>query len=162
MPLTHHSNECLSPARSLRDALHWAHLLARYALSGLPQSSRADIQQVIPDISSFARRSRDARHDLNEINHDLLVIKTGLGVAQDDFSVVGPELPLSLVDGVSRIIDSCDDTSERLHKAFLKLSYSSSPKKDWQSFKDGALVNLRHDLDASKMVLELALDYIAL
>ena len=121
-----------------------------------------NVQQVIPDISSFARKVRDSRHDLNEINHDLVIIRTGLGVAQDDFSVVGSNLPVSLVEAVSRIIDSCDDTSERLHKAFLKLSCSASPKNDWQLLKEGPLLNLRHDLDASKVVLELALDYIAL
>ncbi|KAL6710356.1 hypothetical protein ACN47E_009302 [Coniothyrium glycines] len=137
----------------------------------MPQSSTVaarcaalgtSIGQVIPDILGFARKVRDSRHDLNEINHNLLVVRTGLAVAQDDFSAAGSHLPISVVDAVSRIIDSCDDTSERLHKSFLKLSCSNSPKHDWQIFKDGALVNLRHDLDASKVVLELALDYIAL
>ncbi|CAN9115903.1 unnamed protein product [Alternaria alternata] len=122
----------------------------------------ANAQKVIPDISSFARKFRDARHDLNTINSDLLVIKTGLGIAQDDFSAKWSELPASLVDAVSRVLDSCDDTSERLHKAFLKLSCSSKPKDDWRALKDGPLVNLRHDLDASKVVLELSLDYVAL
>lgn len=69
---------------------------------------------------------------------------------------------MSLVDAVSRILDSCDDTSERLHKAFLRLSCSSSPRDDWQALKSTQLINLRHDLDASKVVLELALDYVAL
>lgn len=105
---------------------------------------------------------RDSRHDLNAINNDLLIIRTGLGVAQDDFSSSGAKLPTSLVDAVSQILDSCDDTSERLHKAFLKLSCSSAPKSDWQVFKDGLLVNLRHDLNGATIVLELALDYIAL
>lgn len=105
---------------------------------------------------------RDSRHDLNAINSDLLVIKTGLGIAQDDFSKSGPSLPTSLIDAVSQVLDSCDDTSERLHKAFLKLSCSEQAKKDWQTFKDGPMINLRFDLDASKIVMELALDYIAL
>ena len=96
----------------------------------------ANAQKVIPDISSFARKFRDARHDLNTINSDLLVIKTGLGIAQDDFSAKWSELPASLVDAVSRVLDSCDDTSERLHKAFLKLSCSSKPKDDWRALKD--------------------------
>jgi hypothetical protein len=91
-----------------------------------------------------------------------LILKTGLGIAQDDFSASGSELPASLIDAVSRVLDSCDETSERLHKAFLKLSCSSSPKDDWRALKAGILVNLRHDLDASKVVLELAIDYIAL
>ncbi|KAF7575148.1 hypothetical protein Ptr902_05519 [Pyrenophora tritici-repentis] len=120
------------------------------------------IAQVIPDISSFARKVRHARHDLNTINTHLIVIKTALGIAQDDFSATWGELPPSLVDAVSRVLDSCDDTSERLHKAFVKLSCSGQPKDDWRALKDGPLVNLRHDLDASKVVLELALDYITL
>ncbi|CAO2654957.1 Nn.00g116900.m01.CDS01 [Neocucurbitaria sp. VM-36] len=120
------------------------------------------IAQVIPDICSFARRVRDSRHDLNAINNDLLIIRTGLGIAQDDFSKSGAKLPASLIDAVSQILDSCDDTSERLHKAFLKLSCSSAPKGDWQLFKDGLLINLRHDLNGAAIVLELALDYIAL
>ncbi|CAA9961979.1 Arp Ankyrin repeat [Pyrenophora teres f. maculata] len=120
------------------------------------------IAQVIPDISTFARKVRHARHDLNTINTHLLVIKTALGIAQDDFSATCGELPPSLVDAVSRVLDSCDDTSERLHKAFVKLSCSRHPKDDWRTLKDGPLVNLRHDLDASKVVLELALDYITL
>jgi hypothetical protein len=90
------------------------------------------------------------------------VIRTGLSIAQDDFSAPGSELPASLIDAVSRVLDSCDETSERLHKAFLKLSCSSSAKEDWRTLKTGPLVKLRHDLDASKVVLELALDYIAL
>lgn len=118
--------------------------------------------QVIPDISSFARRVRESRHELNDINHDLLIIRTGLGIASDDFSVPGAVLPPALVDAVSQVLDSCDDTSERLHKAFVKLSCSTSPKQDWQSTKAEVLTNLRHDLDGSKVVLELALDYIAL
>ncbi|KAH7398515.1 hypothetical protein BKA66DRAFT_407368 [Pyrenochaeta sp. MPI-SDFR-AT-0127] len=137
----------------------------------MPQSStiaarcaalNTSIAQVIPDISSFARRARESRHELNAINSDLLVIRTGLGIAQDDFSSSGSKLPTALLDAFSQILDSCDDTSERLHKTFLKLSCSQSPKDDWQSLKDGNLVNLRHDLDGSKIVLELALDYITL
>jgi hypothetical protein len=99
---------------------------------------------------------------LNTINSHLLVIKTGLGIAQDDFSAKWAELPASLIDAVSRVLDSCDDTSERLHKAFLKLSCGSKPRDDWRALKEGPLVNLRHDLDASKVVLELSLDYVAL
>ncbi|KAF1937729.1 hypothetical protein EJ02DRAFT_385177, partial [Clathrospora elynae] len=120
------------------------------------------VTQVIPYISSFARRVRNSRHDLNAINHDLLVIKTGLGIAQDDFSTLGSKLPTPLIAAVSQVLDSCDDTSVRLHKAFLQLSCSSSPEEDWQAFKAGSLISLRHDLDASKVVLELAIDYIAL
>jgi hypothetical protein len=60
------------------------------------------------------------------------------------------------------VLDSCDETSERLHKAFLKLSCSSSPKDDWRALKAGTLVNMRYDLDASQVVLDLALDYVAL
>ncbi|KAF1846529.1 uncharacterized protein K460DRAFT_377701 [Cucurbitaria berberidis CBS 394.84] len=121
------------------------------------------INQVIPDIYSFARRVRDSRHDLNAINSDLLIIRTGLGVAQDDFaSTSSAKLPASLIDAVSQILDSCDDTSDRLHKAFLKLSCSSVPRQDWQLLKDGLLINLRHDLNGATIVLELALDYISL
>lgn len=90
------------------------------------------------------------------------MIRTGLSIAQDDFSAKWAELPASLIDAVSRVLDSCDDTCERLHKAFLKLSCGSKPKEDWRVLKDGPLVNLRHDLDASKVVLELCLDYVAL
>jgi hypothetical protein len=99
---------------------------------------------------------------LNAINSHLLVIRMGLGIGQDDFSSSGSELPASLIDAVARVLDSCDETSERLHKAFLKLSCSKSPKDDWQALKAGTLVNLKHDLDATKVVLELALDYVAL
>ncbi|KAF2855729.1 ankyrin [Plenodomus tracheiphilus IPT5] len=120
------------------------------------------IGQVIPDISSFARKVRESRHDLNAINNDLLVIKTGLGISQDDFSKSGLKLPAPLIDALMQILDSCDNTSERLHKAFLKLSCGVAPQSDWQSLKDGLLVNLRHDLDASKVVLDLAIDYVAL
>lgn len=120
------------------------------------------IGQIIPDISNFARKIRESRHDLNAINNDLLVIKTGLGISQDDFSKSGLNLPAPLVDALMQILDSCDNTSERLHKAFLKLSCSDAPQSDWQSLKEGALVNLRHDLVASKVVLELAIDYVAL
>jgi hypothetical protein len=86
----------------------------------------------------------------------------GLSIAQDDFSSSGSQLPASLIDAVSCVLDSCDETSERLHKTFVKLSCSSSPKDDWRALKTGTLLNLRHDLDASKVVLELALDYVAL
>ncbi|KAH7069221.1 hypothetical protein BKA63DRAFT_103063 [Paraphoma chrysanthemicola] len=120
------------------------------------------IAQVIPDISSFARKVRDARHDLNAINHDLVIIRTGLGVAQDDFSLSGSKLPPAIIDAVVQILDSCDDTSERLHKAFLKLSCSNLPKEAWQDLRDGALVAMRQDLEGTRMVLELSLDYLAL
>jgi len=118
--------------------------------------------QVIPDVGQFARKVRDARHDLNAINTDLLIIRTGLGVAQDDFATSGPNLPTALVDAVVQIIDSCDATSERLHKAFLRLSCSSAPKDDWQALKIGPLMSIRQDLEGSRIVLELALDYLAL
>ncbi|KAF1832998.1 hypothetical protein BDW02DRAFT_553571 [Decorospora gaudefroyi] len=120
------------------------------------------IFQVIPDVSNFARTVRSSRHDVNAINSDLLVVRTGLGIVQNDVSASGSELPDSLIDALSRVLDSCDDTRERLHKIFLKLSCSLSPKDDWRALKDGTLANLRYDLDASKVVLELALDYIAL
>lgn len=83
-------------------------------------------------------------------------------MAQDDFSKRAADLPPSLVEAMSRIIDSCDDTSGRLQKTFLKLSCSAQPAQDWRDLNDGHLVNLRHDLDASRAVLELALDYISL
>ncbi|KAI8942611.1 hypothetical protein NX059_000664 [Plenodomus lindquistii] len=127
-----------------------------------PSTIAARCAAVIPDISSFARKVRESRHDLNAINNDLLVLKTGLGISQDDFSKTGISLPAPLIDALTQILDSCDNTSERLHKAFLKLSCGSAPQSDWQSLKDGLLVNLRHDLDASKVVLELAIDYVAL
>jgi hypothetical protein len=36
------------------------------------------------------------------------------------------------------------------------------PKEAWQDLRDGALVGMRQDLEGSRMVLELALDYLAL
>lgn len=117
---------------------------------------------MVPDISSFARTVRESRHDLNAINSGLLVIKTGLGISQDDFSKPGLSLPGPLIDAFTQILDSCDSSCERLHKTFLKLSCSNSPSNDWASLKHGLLVNLRHDLDASKVVLELAIDHVAL
>ena len=105
---------------------------------------------------------RAARTDLNAINNDLQIIRTGLGVAQDDFSTFGSKLPTALVDAFTQILDSSDDTSERLHKAFLKLSCSSAPKDDWRVLKDGTLVILRQDLEASRLVLDLAVDYLSL
>ncbi len=105
---------------------------------------------------------REARTDLNAINNDLLVIRTGLAVAQDDFSTLGSKLPTALVEAFAEILDSSDDTSERLHKSFLKLSCSISPKDDWRAFKNGTLVTLRQDLEASRIVLDLAVDYLSL
>ena len=105
---------------------------------------------------------REARADLNAINNDLQIIRTGLGVAQDDFSTFGSKLPAALVEAFTQVLDSCDDTSERLHKSFLKLSCSASPKEDWRSLKSGALVTLRQDLEASRIVLDLAVDYLSL
>ncbi|KAH6613869.1 hypothetical protein C7974DRAFT_65916 [Boeremia exigua] len=120
------------------------------------------IAQVIPVISSFARQVREARTGLNAINNDLQIIRTGLGVAQDDFSTFGSKLPVALVDAYTQILDSSDDTSERLHKAFLKLTCSLSPKDDWLSFNAGTLITLRQDLEASRIVLDLAVDYLSL
>ncbi|KAF3044119.1 hypothetical protein E8E12_009971 [Didymella heteroderae] len=125
---------------------------------GVSTSSRC----VIPDISSFARQVREARTDLNAINNDLQIIRTGLGVAQDDFSTFGSKLPTALVDAFTQILDSSDDTSERLHKSFLKLSCSTSPKDDWRALKDSTLIILRQDLEASRIVLDLAVDYLSL
>ncbi|OAL03677.1 hypothetical protein IQ06DRAFT_110321 [Phaeosphaeriaceae sp. SRC1lsM3a] len=120
------------------------------------------IAQVIPDIGQFARRVRDARHDLNAINNDLLIIRTGLGIAQDDFSNSQSTFPDALLNATSQILDSCDVTSERLHKIFLKLSCSVLPQDDWKACKDGPLASMRQDLEGSRMVLELSLDYLAL
>lgn len=105
---------------------------------------------------------REARADLNAINNDLQIIRTGLGVAQDDFSTFGVKLPNALIEAFIQILDSSCDTSERLHKAFLKLSCSNSPKDDWRILKDGVLVVLRQDLEASRIVLDLAVDYFSL
>lgn len=69
---------------------------------------------------------------------------------------------MALVDAFSQILDSCDSTSERLHKTFLKLSCSLLPQDDWQTCKDGPLTSMRQDLEGSKMVLDLSLDYLAL
>lgn len=105
---------------------------------------------------------REARTDLNAINNDLQIIRTGLGVAQDDFSTFGSKLPTALIEAFTQILDSSDDASDRLHKAFLKLSYSTSPKEDWRILKDGVLVVIRQDLEASRIVLDLAVDYLSL
>ncbi|KZM25520.1 hypothetical protein ST47_g3347 [Ascochyta rabiei] len=123
----------------------------------MPRSST-----VIPDISSFARQVREARTDLNAINNDLQITRTGLGVAQDDFSTFGSKLPTALIQAFTQILDSSDDTSERLHKSFLKLSCSTSPRDDWRMLKVGSLVTLRQDLEASRIVLDLAVDYLSL
>ena len=120
------------------------------------------IAQVIPDLSNFARKVRDARHDLNALANHLVVIRTGLSIAQDDFSSSTSKLPSPLVDAVSQILDSCDDSADRLHKGLMKLSFSPRPKVDWQIFKDGSLTSIRQDLEGSKMVLELAVDYLEL
>ncbi|KAH6253816.1 hypothetical protein HBI38_145740 [Parastagonospora nodorum] len=120
------------------------------------------IAQVIPDISQFARKVRDARHDLNVINNDLLIIRTGLGIAQDDFSSSRSAYPEALLDAFTQILDSCDNTSERLHKTFLRLNCSLLPQDDWQTSKNGVLASMRQDLEGSRMVLDLSLDYLAL
>jgi hypothetical protein len=105
---------------------------------------------------------RDARHDLYTINNDLSIIRMGLGIAQDDFSNSMSTFPPALVDAFAQVLDSCDTTSERLHKAFLKLSCSQLPQDDWQACKDGELVSMRQDLEASRVVLDISLDYLAL
>ncbi|KAL1605466.1 hypothetical protein SLS59_003268 [Nothophoma quercina] len=130
-------------------------------IHSLPWLTQTRRTAVIPDISSFARQVREARTDLNAINNDLQIIRTGLGVAQDDFSTFGSKLPTALVDAFTQILDSSDDTSERLHKSFLKLSCSTAPKDDWRVLKDGTLIILRQDLEASRIVLDLAVDYLS-
>lgn len=105
---------------------------------------------------------RDARQDLYAINNDLLIIQTGLGIAQDDFSNSRSTFPKTLLDAFTQILDSCDSTSERLHKTFLKLSCSLLPQDDWQTCKDSVLTSMRLDLEGSRMVLDLSLDYLAL
>lgn len=105
---------------------------------------------------------RDARHDLNAINSDLLIIRTGLGIAQDDLSNSKSTFPEALLNAVSQILDSCDVTSERLHKTFVKLSCSVLPQDDWRASRDGPLASMRQDLEGSRMVLDLSLDYLAL
>jgi hypothetical protein len=124
--------------------------------------ARRLISQVIPDVSQFARKVRDARDDLNAINSDLCCIRTGLGIAQDDFSNSQSTFPPAVISAFSQILDSCDVTSDRLHKTFLKLSCSVLPQDDWQACKDGPLTSMRQDLEGSKMVLDLSLDYLAL
>lgn len=117
---------------------------------------------MIPDVISFARSVRDARHDLNAICGSLLIIRTGLGIVQEDFANTTLKLPTALADAVTQVIDSADSTSERLHKAFLRLSCSNAPKDEWGKLRDGALKSMRDDLESSKLVLELSLDYLAL
>ncbi|KAL5113329.1 hypothetical protein ACEQ8H_008808 [Pleosporales sp. CAS-2024a] len=141
--------------------LAWPILL----VNGPPAAEGAMLQTsspVIPDISQFARKVRDARHDLNAVNNDLSAIRTGLGIAQDDFSGPVSPFPTALLDAFVQILDSCDTTSERLHKSFLKLGCSVLPQDDWKTYKDGALTSLRQDLEGSRMVLDLSLDYLAL
>jgi hypothetical protein len=96
------------------------------------------------------------------INNDLAIIRIGLGIAQDDFSNSKSSFPPALVDAFAQILDSCDTTSERLHKAFMKLSCSQLPQDDWQACKDGALISMQQDLEGSRIVLDLSLDYLAL
>lgn len=71
-------------------------------------------------------------------------------------------LPPALIDAMSQVLDSCDDTTARLHKAFIRLTCCDSPKNDWETLKNESLVNIRHDLGGCKIVLDLVLDYVAL
>ncbi|KAF1919998.1 hypothetical protein BDU57DRAFT_536923 [Ampelomyces quisqualis] len=122
----------------------------------------SSIARVILEISQFARKVRDARNDLNAINNELMIIRTGLGIAQDDFSNPRSVFPITLVDAFSQILDSCELTRERLHKTFVKLSRSLLPQDDWQACKENSLTDMRQDLEGSNMVLDLSLDYLAL
>jgi hypothetical protein len=133
-----------------------------YSPRSIPAHRLISAQKVIPDISQFARKVRGARNDLNAINSDLCCIRTGLGIAQDDFSNSQSTFPPAVISAFSQILDSCDVTSDRLHKTFLKLSCSVLPQDDWQACKDGTLNSMRQDLEGSKMVLDLSLDYLAL
>jgi len=105
---------------------------------------------------------RDARHDINKINSELLAIKTSLEIAQDDFASTSASFPLPLLEAVSGVLECCGNFNGNTHKLLIKLSGGRIQRESWNANKKEDLIRLRRQLEVLHMVLDLALDHVSM
>ncbi|KAF2682259.1 hypothetical protein K458DRAFT_73830 [Lentithecium fluviatile CBS 122367] len=120
------------------------------------------ISQIITDTTSFSRRLRDSRHEINALNADLLAVKLSLDIARDDFSHADANIPPLLVEATSTLLDCCSTATQSLHKPIIRLTTSDVRKEIWQIFKKRSLDVLRQNIEALRCALDLVLDLIVL
>jgi hypothetical protein len=120
------------------------------------------IIQLLSDTGNFARRVRDARHDINAINAELLAIKTSLEIAQDDFASTSTLLPAPLLEALVDVVECCGNTSVEVYKVTIKSTENRSQRKSWDANKKDVLTSLRRKLEVLHVVLDLALDHISM
>jgi hypothetical protein len=117
--------------------------------------------QLLSDTGNFARRVRDARHDINAINAELLAIKTSLEIAQDDFASTSVLLPAPLLEAIMDVVECCGNISVEIYKVTINSTRNRLQRLRWDANKKNVLTNLRPKLEVLHMVLDLALDYIS-
>ncbi|KAF2708992.1 ankyrin [Pleomassaria siparia CBS 279.74] len=120
------------------------------------------ISQILFDTASFARRVRDARHDMNAINAELLAIKTSLDIARNDFSSNTASFPPPLLEAVSGILECCELLSGQVQKAIIKLEASRLQRDDWDASRKRDAEKLRRHLETLHIVFDLALDHVSM
>jgi hypothetical protein len=118
--------------------------------------------QLLSDTGDFARRVRDARHDINAINAELLAIKTSLEIAQDDFASTSTLLPAPLLEAIVDVVECCGNTSVEVYKVTIKSTGNRSQRQSWDANKKDVLTSLQRKLEVLHVVLDLALDHISM
>ncbi|KAF2121599.1 hypothetical protein BDV96DRAFT_668326 [Lophiotrema nucula] len=120
------------------------------------------INQIILDARSFARKTRDSRHDMNAINAELLAIKTSLEIVHDDFTSYNTSTPSPFLVPISSIIVYCGNTIDDVHKLMLMLSANQLQAESWRATKHDEVDSARHRLEVLRLALDLALDHISI
>ncbi|KAF2795048.1 hypothetical protein K505DRAFT_240763 [Melanomma pulvis-pyrius CBS 109.77] len=120
------------------------------------------IIQILSDAGNFARRVRDARHEMNAISSELLAIKTSLEIAHDDFSSTSVSIPPPLLDAISGILGCCGHISGQVHKAIIKLSAYRIQSSAWDKHRVDDFRRTRRHLETLHAVLDLALDQVSI
>ncbi|KAJ4301370.1 hypothetical protein N0V90_003462 [Kalmusia sp. IMI 367209] len=138
------------------------HSATRITFKNITIAKGDTLKIIITDTSSIARGLRNARHDVNAINSDLLAIKVSLDIARDDFSSSNPSVPVLLLEAASGFLDCCSAATERVHKPIVRLSASQDRTVPWQVLKAGELTGLKNDLEAVRCALDLLLDLVEL
>lgn len=118
--------------------------------------------QLLSDTGDYARRVRDARHDINAISAELLAIKHALDIVHDDFANNSALCPPPLLDAVSGVLECCGHANGEVHKTIITLSGSEIQRESGDAKRNDHFTRLRRKLEVLHVVLDLVLDFITM
>lgn len=116
----------------------------------------AAIAQLSSQISTFAKRVKDARNDMEDVLRELRTLSASLEKMRDDHHM--EKYPLSLRQNLLDTLKSCGDVTKQMADLVQKLSSSKVlGRLQWSLSKRDKLMDLKSKLEGHKSAIAIAL-----